>query len=148
MASDSAADMKDRGERLAGARRSKGISQAALSEALGYTDHTMVGHVERGKKNMSARRWTAAARFLDTTVDYLDCHTDDPRGAANRKEGAMVGNLEKREITPEEAVENYQLILEEPMLALTVRRGALSIEDMADIADYIRLVQAEREEGG
>ena len=30
------------------------------------------------------------------------------------------------------------------MLALTVRRGALSIEDMADIADYIRLVQAER----
>ena len=51
-------------------------------------------------------------------------------------------------VTPEEAVANFQLILDEPMLALTVRRGSLSIEDMADIADFIRSVQAERDADG
>ena len=91
---------------------------------------------------MSARMWTAAARVLDVSVDYLDCYE-------NKMERAVISHHQDetpiREITPEEAIANYQLILDEPMLALTVRRGALSIEDMADIADFIRLVQEERE---
>ena len=54
----------------------------------------------------------------------------------------------KRQIGPEEAVENYRLILDEPMLALKVRGGTLSIEDMAGIADYIRFVRSGREDRG
>ena len=131
-----------RGERLAAARKRKGLTQAALAAALGYSDHTMIGHVEQGKKNMSARMWTAAARVLDVSVDYLDCYE-------TKMERAVISDHQDetpiREITPEEAVANFRLILDEPMLALTVRRGSLSIEDMADIAEFIRSVQSERD---
>ena len=86
---------------------------------------------------MSARKLAAATRVLEVSITYLEGFDAPGKGRAGMLE-------EAREITPEEAIANYQLILDEPMLALTVRRGALSIEDMADIADYIRLVQAER----
>ena len=134
---------------MAAARTAQGFTQATLAEALGYGDHTMIGHVEKGKKNMSARKWTEAARVLGVSIDYLDCRTDELGVQAERETG-MSGQDETpiREITPEEAVANFQLILDEPMLALTVRRGSLSIEDMADIADFIRSVQAERDADG
>ena len=51
----------------------------------------------------------------------------------------------RREIDPEEAVANLQLILSESMLALSARRGDLTIEDMADIADYIRFVRSKQD---
>ena len=140
-------DRQRRGGRLTVARTRKGLTQAALAEALGYSDHTMIGHVEQGKKNMSAHMWTATARLLDVSVNYLDGLVDDP----NMDRGGMSDHKDDlqttaREITPEEAIANYQLILDEPMLALTVRRGSLSIDDMADIAEFIRVVQAERAE--
>ena len=53
--------------------------------------------------------------------------------------------VHRLELTVEEAVANLQLILSEPMLALSARRGDLTIEDMADIADYIRFVRSRQE---
>lgn len=48
-------------------------------------------------------------------------------------------------LTAEGAAANLQLILSERMLALSARRGDLTIEDMADIAGYIRIVRSKQD---
>lgn len=49
------------------------------------------------------------------------------------------------EISREEAIENFKLILDQPNLSLMARQGVLTDYDMKDIADFIRFVRAEEE---
>lgn len=67
------------GERLAQARKQRGISQVALAAAMGrnYTQ-SMISHVERGRKRLVAEGLAEAARVLGVSADYLLGLTDNP----------------------------------------------------------------------
>ena len=144
------------GKRLADARRRAGLLQADLAAELDYTQ-SVISRVEAGQRNLRSKAWIKVARLLNVSLDYLAGLIDDPapidryamaEGERPSKKKRKKDTKNQTKITPEEAVANLQLILEEPMLALYVKRGSLTIEDMADIADCIRIVRSEREEEG
>ena len=146
------------GKRLREVRHLRGWSQLQLAVALGDNfSQSMVSMVESGQKKMPMPRMVAAARLLNVSADFLLGLSDDPEahGGKERQEGQVPEDLSREvsppragRITPEEAIANYQLILEEPMLALRANRGSLTVEDMADIADFIRLARSEEESKG
>ena len=119
----------------------KGLSQVDLAVALGLAP-SMISHFESGRKAMSLHRLQQVAEVLNVSTDRLLGIDSGPREVPTPDHVAQGGN----EITPEQAIANYQLILDEPMLALKVRRGTLTVEDMADIADFIRFVRKRDEE--
>ena len=134
------------GRRLREAREERGLTQVDLAVAIGVAP-SMISHFESGKRPIALRRLLELARALNISTDRLLGKEGRP------KETPMPGKVqlegikgEREEITPGEAVANYDLIMKEPMLALSVRRGNLSIEDMADIADIIRFVRKRDEE--
>ena len=121
-------------ENLKEALEEKGRSAYSVASALGKTPHWLY-EVLSGKSGILLPTLREVAAELGVTVGSL---VDPPQEPDDES---------PREVTPEEAVENYELIISEPMLALKARRAKLSIEAMADIADYIRFVRSEREEG-
>ena len=127
------------GRQLREARLLKGWRQVDLAAALGISP-AMISRVESGIKTLNPWRLRMAARELEVSIDsLLGVETHSEARMSSQEDGPA------REITPEQAIENYQLIQDEPMLSLKVRRGSLTVEDMADIADYIRFVRSERE---
>ena len=152
------------GERLAQVRKNLGWTQVDLAVALGDSfPQSMISMIETGRKKMSLQRGAEIATELQTSLDYLAGLTDDPTPAAARNKHAQEVEVpqegivfktkrkgrkpaKKSVVTPEEAVENYRLIMEQSSLHLMAKRGTLSVEDMADIAGFIRDVRAEERE--
>lgn len=58
------------GERIAQLRRSKGLSQAALAQALGLST-SAIAMYEQGRREPSVSTIIALADALDVTIDYL-----------------------------------------------------------------------------
>ena len=73
------------GERIARARKAKGLGQAALAAAIGDRyEYSMISHVEAGRKSLRLDGLANAARALEVSADYLLGLTDDPTPAADR----------------------------------------------------------------
>ena len=67
------------GDRLAEARRMRGMGQAELAAALGDRyDNSMISKVERGRSNLLVDGLARAAEELNVSADYLLGLTDDP----------------------------------------------------------------------
>ena len=71
------------GDRLASARRSKGLSQVELAVALGDRyNQQMISHVERGRSSLLVDGLKNAALELGVSTDYLLGLADDPAPAS------------------------------------------------------------------
>ena len=73
------------GERLAEARRRRGLAQVDLAVALGK-DRSLVSHVESNRAGLLVDGLVKAARELAVSVDYLLGLTDDPTPSAQLSE--------------------------------------------------------------
>ena len=145
------------GERLAELRKqaSPPMTQedlaAAISEHIGRPySYQSVQKLERGG---GARPCVlqAITRIFTVSTDYLHGFTGDRTpptaegiGMAEERGEEEHPEVERGDITPEEAIANYQLILDEPNLHLNLKGSSLTVQDHKDIADYIRFVR-ERE---
>ena len=77
------------GDRLAAARRRRGLTQADLAEALGGRyNQQMISHVERGRSSLLTEGLAVAAEVLGVSADYLLGLTDDDGSVG---EGAASG---------------------------------------------------------
>ena len=77
------------GDRLADARRRKGLTLADLATALGDRyDHSVLSRVEANKSSLRLDGLIRAASELDVSTDYLLGLTDDPTPAAQLLEQA------------------------------------------------------------
>lgn len=63
------------GENLRAVRLSRGISQKQLANALGYTTHVGVTHMESGRRGMSDAQLRAAADYLGVAPSVIRPHT-------------------------------------------------------------------------
>ena len=59
------------GENLRAVRLSRGISQKQLADALGYTTHVGVTHMESGRRGMSDAQLRVAADFLGVAPSVI-----------------------------------------------------------------------------
>jgi len=146
----------ERGRRLKRARENAKLKMAEIAGIIDK-DPSFVSHVEAGRKRLSIDDVAALSAALNIPADYFVGLPGDDGflgravgtpaimggGAMSMSEGANPSD--DREITPEQAVENYQLILDEPNLHLKLKGGTLSIKDQADIADYIRFVHSKEQ---
>ena len=144
------AQRKMTGARVSECRKRKGLLQVDLAASLGK-DPSIISKIERGEVGLAPADAKIIAGELGVSVAYLLYLTDEVspwnEGGAKDAEDSVSAKYEQnkdREITPEQAIENYQLILDEPNLFLKLRGTSLTVEDQADIADYIRFVR-ERE---
>ena len=114
----------------------------------------MISHVERGRSSLLVDGLIAAAREMKVSTDYLLGLTDSPLAADNptsqfldELSGRGESELPNDEaITPQQALVDLQLIVDQSMLALKVWRGSLTLRDIRDIASYIRVVNRMDEE--
>ena len=73
------------GDRLATARKKKGLTQIELAEALGGRyNQQMISHVERDRSTLRVDGLVNAAKVLNVSTDYLLGFTDDPTSADDR----------------------------------------------------------------
>ena len=66
------------GNRVRDLRKKRGLSQAELGKAIGYSSHVPINQVENGKRDLTYPRLRRCAEVLDTTVDYLVGKKNDP----------------------------------------------------------------------
>jgi XRE family transcriptional regulator, fatty acid utilization regulator len=59
------------GRRLQGRRESRGLSQAALSEAMGIASRQTLSKIENGQQAITPKQLVAAAKALDVRTDYF-----------------------------------------------------------------------------
>lgn len=59
------------GVKLRVLRKQRGMTQQALAEALGYTSHSYLSEVEKGRKDPSIPMVLAVADLFDVTTDQL-----------------------------------------------------------------------------
>ena len=141
------------GDRLRQARLAKGLTQREAAEAAGV-DSSYISRYESGQREPSALALRGLAAIYGVPVDGLTGESDDEPSVSGAPQAMQVVDdatptrPAMRAITAEEAVRNFQLILDEPMLALKLRRSSLTVDDMAGIADYIRFVRSESKEEG
>ena len=69
------------GERIAQLRRSKGLSQAKLAQALGLSTSTIAMY-EQGRREPSASTIITLADALGVTIDYLLTGHPSPKSSA------------------------------------------------------------------
>ena len=129
------------GDKLKQARLAKGLTQREAAEIAGV-DSSYISRYESGQRDPSALALRGLATIYGVTVDWLTGQADEPTAppVAPRNVPArrrIKPEPDNHEITPEDALENLELILDEPNLFLRVKRGNLTVEDMADIADAI-----------
>ena len=67
------------------------MTQTDLGVAVGKT-YSLIGHVEAGRKRMSAESWALAAKELNVSLDYLAGLTENPLTARDRDERAERGD--------------------------------------------------------
>ena len=70
------------GERLRAARERAGMDQIDVAVGIGFSAHTAVSNIERGRSAIHVNRVAPAARLLRVSADYLLGLTDDPTPAA------------------------------------------------------------------
>ena len=76
------------GDRLATARKRRGLTQVELAVALGDRyNQQMISHVERGRSSLLADGLIGAAQELGVSTDYLLGLTEDPTPASQRVRG-------------------------------------------------------------
>ena len=114
------------GERLALARKKKGLSQRQLGAAMGERyDQTMISRVENGRSGLVGEGLTKAAMVLGVSIDYLFGLTDDPTPA-----GQLVRTNEQLE------PESHDLIWV-PKVAAIVGRGEETGQYDATIVKWV-----------
>lgn len=59
------------GENLRAVRLSRGITQAELATALGFTSHVGVTHIETGYRGMTDKRLNEAAAYLGVAPSVI-----------------------------------------------------------------------------
>ena len=132
------------GQRLRQLRERMGLDQVDLGAVMGYGQST-VSLIEGGERRPSVDSLLEVAKEYGVSMQWLFGLTDEmtpsDKGEMPMK-GTKQGKGGRREITPEEAIANYELIMDEEMLSLKIRNGNLDVYDMADIADYIRKVRS------
>ena len=100
------------GERLALARKKKGLSQRQLGAAMGERyDQTMISRVENGRSGLVGEGLTKAAMVLGVSIDYLFGLTNDPTPADQLVQ------------TPDQLGANSQDLVWVPKVAATVGSG-------------------------
>ena len=67
------------------------MTQTDLGVAVGKV-YTLIGHVEVGRKQLSAEGWVLVAKELNVSLDYLAGLTDNPLTARDRDERAERGD--------------------------------------------------------
>ena len=67
------------------------MTQTALGVAVGKV-YTLIGHVEVGRKQLSAEGWVLVAKELNVSLDYLAGLTDNPLTARDRDDRAERGD--------------------------------------------------------
>ena len=67
------------------------MTQTALGVAVGKV-YTLIGHVEAGRKQLSAEGWVLVAKELNVSLDYLAGLTDNPLSARDRDDRAERGD--------------------------------------------------------
>lgn len=73
------------GERLAAARKMRGMGQAELARRMGDRyDNSVISRVERGRSGLAVDGLIAAAQELGVSTDYLLGLTEDPRPSDER----------------------------------------------------------------
>ena len=132
------------GQRLRQLRERMGLDQVDLGAVMGYGQST-VSLIEGGERRPSVDSLLEVAKEYGVSMQWLFGLTDEMT-PSDKGEMPMTGTKQgkggRREITPEEAIANYELIMDEEMLSLKIRNGNLDVYDMADIADYIRKVRS------
>ena len=138
----------------------QGRTPYSVATAIGYTPSWLY-EVINGKVGIALPTLREVAEELGVSISELvepgqdmaieDLPGDGPshKARVRRSLRGFMGNKGKEQqpasdITPEEAIANYQLIMSEPRLMLNLEGSSLSVKDMADIADFIRLVHAEK----
>ena len=89
------------GNRLATARKKKGLTQIELAEALGgrYNQQT-ISHVERDRSTLRVDGLVNAAKELNVSTDYVLGFTDDPTSADDRLSLAANTQFQSEELVP------------------------------------------------
>ena len=59
------------GEQIASARRELGLTQAQLSERLGFKDRQILSYIESGKRKVSSRELIQVMELLGKTLDFF-----------------------------------------------------------------------------
>ena len=67
------------------------MTQTDLGVAVGKV-YTLIGHVEVGRKQLSAEGWVLVAKELNVSLDYLAGLTDNPLSARDRDDRAERGD--------------------------------------------------------
>lgn len=78
--------METQGERLARLRAAKGLSQAKLAEAVGFSGQGAIGNIERGTRGYGASI-IDIARVLGTTPEYLRMEEPPASSVSNTSPG-------------------------------------------------------------
>ena len=137
------------GRRLRELRERLGLDQIDLGAVMDY-GQSMISQIESGDKAPSAASLIEVAKEYGVSMQWLFGLTDEmtpsSEGGTTMKgkdDDASEESSERHaDLTAEQVQANRDLIMSEPMLALRVRGGNLTIYDEADIADYIRKVRS------
>ena len=127
-------------ENLRSALAEKGRTAYSVATALGFAPNSLY-QVLNGKNGILLPRLRAVAEELGVTLGSLVDEKNAGTMPEGRRDSEGAGT---KQVSPQEAIANYQLILDEPKLFLKLSGSSLTVEDMADIANYIRFVR-ERE---
>ena len=117
-------------ERLAAARHSAGLTQEEVADRVGLSP-TSITRYETGIVKPSTVSLKALANLYGKSFEWLQGEDEVPQAEFREQDGNYITDLE--------------LVLSEPNLALRARRGELSDEAIADIAEFIRFVRVRDE---
>lgn len=59
------------GARISEERKRQGLSQDSLAAMLGYTSHTHISNVERGKKTPNLKMLCKLSEIFELEIDYF-----------------------------------------------------------------------------
>lgn len=136
------------GRRLRELRERLGIHQVDLGAVMDY-DQSTISQIEGGTRRPSvdsllevAKEYRVSMQWLFGLTDEMTPSNEGGTTMTGKDDDAKEPSPRHVDITVEQAQANRDLIMSEPMLALRVRGGNLTIYDEADIADYIRRVRS------
>lgn len=133
--------LTERGERIRTWREMQRprMNQEDLGERIGVSTTTIraweSGQVETIKKGKEE-----LLRLMDVSEEWLEFGPSGlrPQTTPSHSPPEAPPYEEDPDITHEQHMANFELVSREPMLAFTVKRGKLTVKDIADIANVIR----------
>ena len=133
------------GDRLAAARKKKGLTQIELAAALGSRyNQQMISHVERGRSTLRVDGLINVARELNVSADYLLGLTDDPASAVDRVPADLdsePGNVEFVRIRQDYELPDWTEgnVIKPKVRALFLPRHLL--EQMGITSEFVRIFE-------